>query len=89
MSRTATITAGVLLFVSAMAGTRILAIFRIDIFSFMIDSGILLFIVSIQLLTHRAWRLYGDRVAGSATVKSGVVPLAFSFLAGSVLLPML
>ena len=33
-------------------GTQILALFGITIFSFMIAGGVLLFIVSIELLTH-------------------------------------
>jgi multiple antibiotic resistance protein len=78
VSQTATITAGVLLFVFAIAGTQIFAILGIDIFSFMIAGGILLLIVSIELLTHGAWRFGGD----SRTDGSGVVPLAFPLLAG-------
>jgi multiple antibiotic resistance protein len=78
VSKTATITAGVLLFVFALAGTQIFAILGIDIFSFMIAGGILLFIVSIELLTHGAWRFGGDTSTGG----SGVVPFAFPLLAG-------
>jgi multiple antibiotic resistance protein len=78
ISKTATITAGVLLFVFAIGGTQIFAILGIDIFSFMIAGGILLFIVSIELLTHGAWRFGGD----TSTDGSGVVPFAFPLLAG-------
>jgi multiple antibiotic resistance protein len=78
ISQTATITAGVLLFVFAIAGTQIFAIFRIDVFSFMIAGGVLLFIVSIELLTHGAWRFGVD----TRNDDSGVVPLAFPLLAG-------
>jgi multiple antibiotic resistance protein len=78
VSQTATITAGVLLFVFAIAGNQILSIFGIDIFSFMIAGGVLLFIVSIELLTHGAWRFGGD----THSDQSGVVPLAFPLLAG-------
>jgi multiple antibiotic resistance protein len=78
LSKMATITAGVLLFVFAIAGTQIFAILGIDIFSFMIAGGILLFIVSIELLTHGAWRFGGD----TGTDGSGVVPFAFPLLAG-------
>jgi multiple antibiotic resistance protein len=78
LSKTATITAGVLLFVFAIAGTQIFAILGIDIFSFLIAGGILLFIVSIELLTHGAWRFGGD----TSTDGSGVVPFAFPLLAG-------
>src|SRR5919109_464091 len=77
VSKVAVITAGVLLIVFAVAGTQILSIFGITIFSFMIAGGVLLFIVSIELLTHGAWR-FGGTVSG----ESGVVPLAFPLLAG-------
>jgi multiple antibiotic resistance protein len=80
VSKTAIITSGVLLVVFAVAGTQILTIFGITIFSFMIAGGILLFIVSIELLTHGIWR-FGSS-GGSATGESGVVPLAFPLLAG-------
>jgi multiple antibiotic resistance protein len=78
ISQTATITAGILLFVFAIAGTQIFAIFGIDVFSFMIAGGVLLFIVSIELLTHGAWRFEQDIRRDD----SGVVPLAFPLLAG-------
>jgi multiple antibiotic resistance protein len=79
VSQTATITSGVLLFVFAIAGTQIFALFGIDIFSFMIAGGMLLFIVSIELLTHGEWRFGGDTMYRGET---GVVPLAFPLLAG-------
>jgi multiple antibiotic resistance protein len=66
-----------LLILFAIAGTQILSIFGITISSFMIAGGVLLFIVSIELLTHGAWR-FGSTVSG----ESGVVPLAFPLLAG-------
>jgi multiple antibiotic resistance protein len=78
VSQTATVTAGVLLFVFAIAGTQIFAILGIEIFSFLIAGGVLLFIVSIELLTHGAWRFGGD----THTDGSGVVPFAFPLLAG-------
>jgi multiple antibiotic resistance protein len=82
VSKTAIITSGVLLVVFAVAGTQILTIFGITIFSFMIAGGILLFIVAIELLTHGIWR-FGGSGGGSATGgESGVVPLAFPLLAG-------
>ena len=77
VSKTAVITSGILLMVFAIAGTQILAIFGITIFSFMIAGGILLFIVSVELLTHGIWR-FGSGGSG----ESGVVPLAFPLLAG-------
>lgn len=77
VSKIAVITAGVLLIVFAVAGTQILSIFGITISSFLIAGGVLLFIVSIELLTYGAWR-FGGTVPG----ESGVVPLAFPLLAG-------
>ena len=77
VSKTTVITAGLLLIVFAIAGTQILGLFGITIFSFMIAGGVLLFIVSIELLTHGEWR-FGGTVVG----ESGVVPLAFPLLAG-------
>jgi multiple antibiotic resistance protein len=77
VSKTTIITAGLLLIVFAIAGTQILGLFGISIFSFMIAGGVLLFIVSIELLTHGEWR-FGGTVVG----ESGVVPLAFPLLAG-------
>jgi multiple antibiotic resistance protein len=72
ITKTAIITAAGLLFVFAVAGTQILSIFSISISSFMVAGGILLFIVSIELLTHGEW----------TQGESGVVPLAFPLLAG-------
>ena len=77
VSKTAVITAGGLLMIFAVAGNQILSIFGITISSFMIAGGILLFIVSIELLTHGAWRF-----GGTVSDESGVVPLAFPLLAG-------
>ena len=77
VSKVAVITAGILLIVFAVAGTQILSIFGITIFSFMIAGGVLLFIVSIELLTYGAWRF-----GGTVSDESGVVPLAFPLLAG-------
>lgn len=77
VSKTTIITAGLLLIVFAIAGIQILGLFGITIFSFMIAGGVLLFIVSIELLTHGEWRFGGTFVG-----ESGVVPLAFPLLAG-------
>jgi multiple antibiotic resistance protein len=52
VSKIAIITAAILLTVFAIAGSEILTIFGITIYSFMVAGGILLFIVSIELLTH-------------------------------------
>jgi multiple antibiotic resistance protein len=79
VSKIAIVTAAGLLIVFAVAGTQILAIFGITIFSFMVAGGVLLFIVSIELLTHGMWR-FGS--SGSTSGESGVVPLAFPLLAG-------
>ena len=78
VTKTAVITAAILLIVFAVAGTQILSIFGVTIASFMVAGGVLLFIVAIELLTHGEWR-FGS--AGSQG-ESGVVPLAFPLLAG-------
>jgi multiple antibiotic resistance protein len=78
VSKTALITSGIVLVVFAIAGTGILMLFGITIFSFMIAGGVLLFIVAIELLTHGVWRFGGGALPG----ESGVVPLAFPLLAG-------
>jgi multiple antibiotic resistance protein len=44
----------------------------------MIAGGILLFIISIELLTHGEWRYNPSSASGD----SGIVPLAFPLLAG-------
>ena len=75
--KTTVITAGALLIIFAVAGTQILSIFGITISSFMIAGGVLLFVVSIELLTHGGWRF-----GGTVSDESGVVPLAFPLLAG-------
>ncbi|MDN5867666.1 MAG: MarC family protein, partial [Candidatus Nitrosocosmicus sp.] len=75
--KTAVITASALLMLFAVAGTQILSIFGITLSSFMIAGGILLFMVSIELLTHGGWRF-----GGTVSDESGVVPLAFPLLAG-------
>ena len=80
VSKIAIITAAALLIVFAVAGTQILAIFGITIYSFMVAGGVLLFIVSIELLTHGVWR-FGVGTRGEVG-ESGVVPLAFPLLAG-------
>jgi multiple antibiotic resistance protein len=72
------ITSGTVLIVFAIGGTAILSIFGITVFSFMIAGGVLLFIVAIELLTHGVWRFGDSTLPG----ESGVVPLAFSLLAG-------
>jgi multiple antibiotic resistance protein len=77
-SKVAIITAASLLTVFAVGGTRILSIFGINIFSFMIAGGILLFILSIELLTHGSWRF----AIGDTAEDTGAVPLAFPLLVG-------
>ncbi len=78
VSKNAIITTAVLLTVFALAGIQLLSIFGISIFSFMIAGGILLFIISIEFLTHGEWRYSGSSTSGD----SGIVPLAFPLLAG-------
>ncbi|HET7345356.1 MAG TPA: MarC family protein [Nitrososphaeraceae archaeon] len=80
ISKVAIITAAALLVVFAVAGTQILTIFGITVFSFMVAGGVLLFIVAIELMLHGAWRFGVE--GGSVPGESGVVPLAFPLLAG-------
>ena len=75
--KTTVITAGTLLMIFAALGAQILSVFGITISSFMIAGGILLFVVSIELLTYGGLR-FGETVSDD----SGVVPLAFPLLAG-------
>jgi multiple antibiotic resistance protein len=78
VSKNAIITTAILLTVFAVAGIQLLPIFGISIFSFMIAGGVLLFIISIEFLTHGEWRYSGSSLSGD----SGIVPLAFPLLAG-------
>ena len=78
VSKNAIITTAVLLTVFAVAGIQLLSIFGISIFSFMIAGGVLLFIISIEFLTHGEWRYGRSSISGD----SGIVPLAFPLLAG-------
>ena len=78
ISKTAILTAGILLVIFGVAGSQILQLFGITIFSFMIAGGILLFIIAIELLTYGEWRFAGNVKVGEA----GVVPIAFPLLAG-------
>ena len=77
VSKTAILTAAALLLLFGMAGTQILQLFGITIFSFMIAGGTLLFIIAIELLTYGEWRF-----AGGIKEEVGVVPIAFPLLAG-------
>lgn len=77
VSKTAIFTAAALLLLFGMAGTQILQLFGITIFSFMIAGGTLLFIIAIELLTYGEWRF-----AGGVKEEVGVVPIAFPLLAG-------
>ena len=91
ISKVAIITAAALLIVFAVAGSKIFEIFGISVSSFMVAGGVLLFIVSIELLTHGVWS-FGNGCGGvgsgvgsfssSVSGESGVVPLAFPILAG-------
>lgn len=78
VSKTAILTALILLMIFGIAGKQILDIFGITIFSFMIAGGALLFIIAIELLTYGEWRFNKT----SPTGETGVVPIAFPLLAG-------
>jgi multiple antibiotic resistance protein len=77
VSKNIMITAAGLLIAFGLAGTQLLSLFGIELSSFMIAGGILLFIISIELPTHGMWR-YGDFTSTDV----GVVPLAFPLLTG-------
>ena len=77
VSKTAILTAGILLLIFGVAGSQILQIFGITIFSFMIAGGTLLFIIAMELLTYGEWRFIGN-----VKEEADVVPLAFPLLAG-------
>ena len=77
VSKNAIVTTAILLTVFAVAATQLLSIFGISIFSFMVAGGILLFIISIEFLTHGEWRYSSSSISGD----SGIVPLAFPLLA--------
>ena len=78
VSKNAVVTTAVLLTLFAVAGIQLLSVFGISIFSFMIAGGVLLFIISIEFLTHGEWRYGASSISGD----SGIVPLAFPLLAG-------
>ncbi|MFB5600530.1 MAG: MarC family protein [Nitrososphaeraceae archaeon] len=78
ISTSAILTASILLIIFGFAGTQILDLFGITIYSFMIAGGALLFIIAIELLTYGEWRFNKT----SSTSDSGVVPIAFPLLAG-------
>jgi multiple antibiotic resistance protein len=82
VTKNAIVIASLLLIIFAIAGSELLSIFGINIFSFMVAGGILLFIVSIELLTHGEWRFNGGTSSGSRSGDLGIVPLAFPLLAG-------
>src|SRR5690348_18368019 len=50
------ITVAILLFIFAFVGTTLLSTLSISIYSFMIAGGVLLFLVSMELLTHGEWK---------------------------------
>ncbi len=68
----------ILLLVFAFTGSEILSIFEIDLSSFMIAGGALLFVVAIEFLTHGEWRM---GKSGSKQ-EPGIIPLAFPLLSG-------
>ena len=77
VSKDCVVTTAVLLTLFAVAGIELLSVFGISIFSFMIAGGVLLFIISIEFLTHGEWRYGASSISGD----SGIVPLAFPLLA--------
>jgi multiple antibiotic resistance protein len=66
-----------LLITFGLVGSQLLSLFAVEIFSFMIAGGILLFIISMELLTYGMWRF-----VSTVSTDIGVVPLAFPLLTG-------
>jgi multiple antibiotic resistance protein len=77
LSKTAAVTSAILLMIFAIAGTQILSTFGITVNSFMVASGALLFIVSLEIMRHGELRNIENELQGS-----GVVPIAFPLIAG-------
>jgi multiple antibiotic resistance protein len=77
VSKNIIITAAALLITFGLVGTQLLSLFGVEIFSFMIAGGILLFIISMELLTYGMWRF-----VSTVSTDIGVVPLAFPLLTG-------
>jgi multiple antibiotic resistance protein len=75
--RTAVLTGSILLLVFALAGQQLFSLFGISLYSFMIAGGILLLLLSIEIIVRIEWtRKY-------ASVEDvGVVPVAFPLLVG-------
>lgn len=74
--RTAIFTGFILLILFALMGQQILAFFGISLYSFMIAGGILLLIISIQILVRGGW----EELTAPESV--GVVPIGFPLLVG-------
>jgi multiple antibiotic resistance protein len=68
VSKNAIITTAVSITVFAVAGIQLLSIFGISIYSFMVAGGILLFIISIEFLTHGEWRYSGSSLFGDSGI---------------------
>ncbi len=77
LSKTAAVTSAILLMIFAIAGTQILSTFGITVNSFMVAGGVLLFIVSLEIMRHGELRNIENELQGS-----GVVPIAFPLIAG-------
>lgn len=75
--RVATYTGSAVLVVFALIGQQLLSIFGISLYSFMIAGGILLLLLSIDILLHGE----STQKVGSAE-DVGAVPIAFPLLAG-------
>ena len=75
--RTASYTATALLLLFALIGRELLNLFSISIYSFMIAGGILLFIISMEILIRGEWK-----AKGLEAEDLGVVPIAFPLLVG-------
>ena len=74
--RTITYAGALLLLIFALAGQQLLLLFGISLQSFMIAGGMLLLLLSVEIL------LRGERVQKSPGEDVGIVPIAFPLLVG-------
>ena len=74
----ATIVAGFIMILFLYAGTGLLALFGIDVASFAIAGGLILFLIGLQMVLDR--HIFNPEVSDDTS--SSIVPLAFPFLAG-------
>lgn len=74
----ATIVAGILMILFLYFGEGLLSLFGIDVQSFAIAGGFILFLIGLQMVLER--NIFNPKVSDDSS--SSIVPLAFPFLAG-------